>query len=217
MTSDQMSPPETLLRSWPSDDEQAQMAERRREFEASLPPAYRQVQDDMAARPEVTTQEVQAAVEGVGQELLDETNSLEFMGRRFRLAESIGLMPLLKFAHAAKQGLSSDDMEGLSAMYLLIRSCVDRTKPDENTPSQWDLFEQYAIDVNADGDDLSGMINKAVQVISARPPKRRGDSSPSSTPTSENGKASSSSPGTRRVPPGFEDMTPVADLGRSTR
>jgi hypothetical protein len=156
-----------------------------------------------------TTHEVQAAVEGA--ELLDVTNSIEF-----RLAESIGLMPLLKFAHAAKQGLNSDDMEGLSAMYLLIRSCLDRTRPDPETPSQWELFEEHAIETNADGDDLSSLINRAVQVISSRPPKRRGDSSPSSSPTSESSKASSSSPGTRPVPPGFEEMVKVGDLGRST-
>jgi hypothetical protein len=161
--------------------------------------------------PEVTTADVQDDVEGVP---LDDTNSLEFKGRRFRLAQSIGLMPLLKFAYNAKQGLTSDDMEGLAAMYLLIRSCIDRSRPNEETPSEWELFEQYAIDTDADGEDLSGMINRAVQVISSRPPKRRGDSSPSSAPTSGSGKASSSSPGTRPAPPGFEDMVPVADLGR---
>jgi hypothetical protein len=159
----------------------------------------------------VTTGDVQADVEGVA---LDDTNSLEFKGRRFGLSDRIGLMPLLKFAHAAKSGLTSDDMEGLSAMYLLIRSCLDRTPGPDDGPSQWDMFEQYAIDTDADGEELSGLINRAVQVISSRPPKRPGDSSPSSTPTSESGKGSSSSPGTPRVPEGFEHLTPVADLGR---
>lgn len=170
-------------------------------------PAAEPVPDDLP----VTTAEVQADVEGVP---LDDSNSLEFKGRRFRLAESIGLMPLLKFAHAAKSGLTSDDMEGLSAMYLLIRSCIDRRPDGDDGPSEWDRFEQYAIDTDADGEELSGMINRAVQVISARPSKRPGDSSPSSTPKSESGKASSSSPVTPRVPPGFEDLTPVANLGR---
>lgn len=183
-----------------------------REFQPVQPRQIQQTQPDPDDEP--TTREVQAAVEGA--ELLDATNSIEFMGRRFRLAESIGLMPLLKFAHAAKQGLNSDDMEGLSAMYLLIRSCLDRTRPDENTPSQWELFEEHAIETNADGDDLSGLLNRAVQVISSRPPKRRGDSSPSSSPTSASSKESSSSPGTRPVPPGFEEMVAVGDLGRST-
>lgn len=179
-----------------------------------------------------TTADVQAAVEAVP--VLDDSNSLEFLGKRFRLAESIGLMALLKFAHSAKAGLSSDDMEGLNAMYLLIRSCLDRSQvqardpetgepvfdgagaPVWDGPSQWDLFEQHAIDVNADGEDLSDLINRAIQVISSRPTKPRGGSSASSSRTSGNGRAASSSPGTRPIPPGFESMTPVGELGRST-
>jgi hypothetical protein len=176
----------------------------------------------------LTTQDVQATAEGVD---LDDTNSIEFLGERFRLAESIGLMPLLKFAHTAKGGATSDDMEGLDAMYVLIRSCIDRSQTQQVDddgkpvfdpagapvwagPSQWELFEQHAIATNADGEDLSAVINQAVQVISARPTRRRGDSSPSSPPTSPSSKGSSSSPGTRPVPPGFEDLVPVAELGR---
>jgi len=183
--------------------------------------------------PEPTTHEVQALAEGAV--VFDDTNSIEFMGRRFGLAESIGLMPLLKFAHAAKTGLTSDDMEGLSAMYLLIRSCLDRSKaqavdpqtgepltdeagePVWDGPSQWEQFELHAIESDADGEDLSAMINQAVQVVSARPRKRRGDSSPSSPQTSPNSRGSSSSPDIRPVPRGFEGLTPVADLGQERR
>lgn len=178
----------------------------------------------------ITSRDVQAASEGVVE--FDDTNSIEFKGKRFRLAESIGLMPLLKFAHAAKTGLGSDDMEGLSAMYVLIRSCIDRSQtqavdgdgrpqvdgdgsPVWDGPSQWDLFEVHAIDTQADGEDLSALINQAVQVVSARPPKRPGDSSPSSAPTSRSSRASSSSPGTRPAPPGFEGLTQVSELGQA--
>lgn len=184
----------------------------------------------VALDPPPTTQDVQAAAEGVV--VFDDTNSIEFMGKRFGLAESIGLMPLLKFAHAAKSGLTSDDMEGLNAMYLLIRSCIDRSQvqardpetgapvfedetgaPVWDGPSQYDLFEAHAIDTLADGEDLSDLINRAVQVVSARPRKRRGGSSASSPQTSESSRESSSSPGIRRPPPGFEGMTPVGELG----
>lgn len=186
--------------------------------------------DESYGEKAVTTQEVQAASEGVV--VLDDTNSIEFLGRRFRLAESIGLMPLLKFAHSAKSGVTSDDMEGLSAMYLLIRSCLDRSKVQEVDPatgapvfdeagepvwagpSEWELFEQHAIDQDADGEDLSEMITQAVQVVSARPRKRRGGSSASSPQTSPSSKGSSSSPGTPQPPPGFEGLTPVSELGR---
>jgi hypothetical protein len=180
----------------------------------------------------VGTQDVQLVAEGVVE--YDDTNSLEFMGKRFGLSETIGLMPLLKFAHAAKAGLDSDDMEGLEAMYLLIKACLDRSQtqavdadgkpvfdasgaPVWDGPSQWDLFEAHAIDVDADGDDLSGFINQAVTVVSARPRKRRGGSSASSPQTSPSSKASSSSPGIRPAPPGFEGLTPVGSLGQQAR
>jgi len=196
----------------------------------ALPVAGYQPQAAADADPVATTGDVQALAEGVP--VLDDSNSLEFLGKRFGLAESIGLMALLKFAHSAKAGVSSDDMEGLNAMYLLIRSCLDRSQvqtldpetgepmfdgtgaPVWDAPSQWDLFEQHAIDMNADGDDLSDLINRAIQVISSRPTRPRGGSSASSSRTSGNGKAGSSSPGTRPMPPGFENMTPVGDLGR---
>lgn len=185
--------------------------------------------DPVPADEPVTTGDVQLAAEGVVD--MDNTNSIEFLGKRFRLAESIGLMPLLKFAHTAKAGVSSDDMEGLNAMYLLIRSCIDQSQvqarnddgtpryaddgtPQWEGPSQWHLFEEHAIDTNADGEDLSELIGKAITVISARPRKRRGASSASSPQTSESSRASSSSPGTRPVPPGFEGMVPVGSLGR---
>jgi hypothetical protein len=177
----------------------------------------------------MTTQDVQAASEGV---VLDDLNSIEFLGKRFRLAESVGLMPLLKFAFTAKQGVGVDDLEGLAAMYTLIRGCIDRSQVQQTDgegkavfdeagapvwagPSQWDLFEQHATDTNASGDDLSDLITRAIQVISARPPKSRGDSSPSSRPTSANTKDSSSLPGTRPAPPGFTGLTPVGDLGQN--
>lgn len=175
-----------------------------------------------------TVGDVQAATEGVQ---LDDSNSVELNGRRFKLAQSIGLMPLLKFAHAAKSGLTSDDMEGMSAMYTLLRCCIDRSqvqavdgegKPvfddDGNPvwagPSQWMLFEEHTIDTAADGEALSKVINQAIEAISSRPTSRPGGSSPSSGATSASSKGSSSSQGTPRVPPGFEGLTVVADLGR---
>jgi hypothetical protein len=197
------------------------------------PPPEPMVSDPAAADPVTTTSDIQRATEGVV--ALDDTNSIEFMGERFGLAESIALMPLLKFAHSAKSGLNSDDMEGLNAMYLLIRSCIDRSQvqavdpetgepqfdeaggPVWAAPSQWDRFENHAIETNADGDDLSELISRAIAVIAARPRKRRGASSASSPQTSESSRGSSSSPGIRRPPPGFEGMVPVGALGNTGR
>jgi hypothetical protein len=94
----------------------------------ATPPGFTPLHDGIP-RPaeesgEPSTQSVQGAVEGAP--VLDETNSVEFMGERFRLADRVGLMPLLRFANASKAGLDSDDFEGMAAMYAMIRGVIHR-------------------------------------------------------------------------------------------
>lgn len=197
------------------------------------PPANWPPQDQpYAGRPHLvqvdTTQHTQAVAEGVVMEE-DDPNLVEFMGRRFRLAEKIGLMPLLRFANASKAGLDSDDMEGLAALYTVIRDTIDQRRPpklDEqgvqlidpisgepewDGPSEWMKFEDHAINTQAEGEDLMDFVNRAMAVISARPRRRREISSGGSPQTSEKSRADSSSPG---MPPGAEGLTPVSALGR---
>jgi hypothetical protein len=119
--------------------------------------------------------EMQAMSEGV----VVDADRLEFLGEPFRLGESIGLMPLMKFAHAANNGLDSDNMEGLAALYAMIRDTIH--------PEDWDRFERHAIDKHAEGDELMEFVGRAIEAISARPTKRRSVSSggaPSTSPSS---------------------------------
>jgi hypothetical protein len=149
----------------------------------------------------VTTHQVQAAVEGVPD--IDD-DKVEFMGERFRVAESVGLMPLLKFAHVSAKGVDSGDMEGLAALYSMIRGCIDHKRPQREEvddqgnvsyvdagPSEWDRFERHAIDNDAEDTDLMPVVQRAMEVISARPTKRRTGSSPGRRQISANSKASS--------------------------
>jgi len=142
-----------------------------------------------------TTQTVQAAVEGV--EIVDR-RKVEFMGSTFRMADSIGLMPLLKFAHASSRGLDSTDMAGLAALYSMIQDCI--------AADEWPRFEQHAIDTKAEADDLMTLVRKVIETLSARPTLPPGDSSAGRPTTSENSKDSSSSPAT-------DGMVSPADLG----
>lgn len=172
-----------------------------------------------------TTQRIQAASEG---ELQNQDGTIEFLGKRFRLAESIGLMPLLMFANSAKSGMDSEDMDGMAAMYALIRDTIDQTRVQETDeegklsfdgdgdpvwagPSDWQRFERHCVEEKADGEDLMGFIKDAMGVISARPRKRRGTSPKSSPRTSVSSKESSSSPGT---PPPPDGLVPISQLGR---
>jgi hypothetical protein len=85
-------------------------------YAVEMPPEFRPAPVD--------TQTVQGEVEGAPP--LDDTNSFEFLGERFKMAPSVGLMPLLRFANASKKGLDSDDFEGMAAMYAMIRGVVHR-------------------------------------------------------------------------------------------
>lgn len=182
--------------------------------------ALRQALD---AAPEPVTHTVQAAAEGV----TDDGDHAEFLGEQFRLSDSIGMMPLLKFANAAKKGMDTEDMDGMAAMYSMIRDTIWRPRltdeagqpavnPDTGErlydESEWSRFQDFADDEKADGEDLMGFVSQAIQVISARPRKRRGSSSASSPRTSPKSKDDSSS----RVIPGADELVSVAELARST-
>lgn len=183
----------------------------------------------MAGRPPidegevVTAYDAQASAEGV---VLDDGDFLEFFGEKFRLADRVGLMPLVKFGNAANKGLDSDDMAGLAAMYSMIRAVIHRPplyddhgarKVDENgktlrDEAEWNRFQELAEDECAEGEDIMAFVNKAMEVMSARPRKPRAISSVGSRPTSQSSRADSSSPVTH---PQVAGLTPVADLGRS--
>lgn len=152
-----------------------------------------------------TTHDVQAAVEGVVEagEIVGDGRKVEFMGREFRMAASIGLMPLLKFAHASSKGLDSTDMEGLAALYSMIKDCID--------DSEWAAFERHAMDTKAEADDLMGLVQKCIEAITARPTVPPGDSSAGRPGTLRNSRANSSTAGTGR-PELEEGMVSVADL-----
>lgn len=197
-------------------------------FIQPTPPAgFTPLHDSLPAPvpPLDTTQTVQAAVEGAPE--LDETNSIEFMGERFKVAERVGGMALFAFAQASSKGLDSDDMKGLAAMYRMIRGVIHRPlltdehgKPQRDDDGsfvfderEWDRFQEFADAMGADGEELMELVGKAMGVISARPQQRRAVSSTSSPATSPSLKESSSSPATR---PDLDmsGMTNVTALGR---
>lgn len=170
---------------------------------------------------EMRTHDQQAMAEGV---VLEEFDTVEFFGEKFRLAPRVGMMPLLAFGNAAKRGLDSDDFEGMAAMYRMIRAVIYRPvltddhgqkRVDENgralrDESEWSRFQEVADDELAEGEDIMGFVNKAMEVMSARPTQRPGISSATSPTTSESSKAVSSLPATlsQQAAP----LTRVADL-----
>lgn len=95
--------------------------------------------------------------------------SIEFAGEKFAVADRVGLMPLMRFAHLASAGVDSEDMEALAAMYDLLEQCL----ADED----WGRFQRAATKSRADGEALMGVVQKAIEVIGERPTGPASDSS----------------------------------------
>jgi len=140
----------------------------------------------------------------------DESSTVEFMGRRFRVADKIGIMPLLKFSQASS--LNTGDPRALAAIYEMLRDCIHEGRPgcgecaackaDRESacalfdPGDWAEFERHATDTKADADELFDVITKVMEIISGRPPVPRGGSSPGQPRTRAGSTARGS--GTRR-------------------
>jgi hypothetical protein len=58
----------------------------------------------------------------------DETYEFDLCGETFEIAGSAGAIPIIKFAHAAQSGLDTAEMQGMAAMYEMLKYVL---KPDE--------------------------------------------------------------------------------------
>lgn len=132
-----------------------------------------------------------------------------FCGEEFEIAHNVGGMPMLQFAAAAKSGVGSGDMDGLAAMFSMIRDCL---KPDEyrapteeekaagNTKpvlvqSEWNRFQDCAAKNRAPTALLMDICTAIYGAIAGRPLAVGSDSGPgpSSNGRSSNGSVSVSS------------------------
>jgi hypothetical protein len=159
-----------------------------------------------------TTHDVQMLQQGVDPPIVGEDGAqyVEFEGKQFRIAGSVGLMPLLKFSHFATKGIDSGDPQGLAAIYSMLRDCIverepkvphlseDRNEEQErawkrwqDSLEEWQRFEEHAIEVKAEGDDLMPVVSRTIEVLSARPRTRPGSSSAGPRNTSTGSKDSS--------------------------
>lgn len=98
-----------------------------------------------------------------------------FAGETFATADKIGLMPLMRFAKVAKAGADAQDMDGLAALYDLLKQCI--------APADWQRFEDAADRTQAEGDELMAVIGGVFEALSARPTRLPSDSSAGREPT----------------------------------
>jgi hypothetical protein len=133
--------------------------------------------------------------------------TVELKGKRFPVrAEGVSLLALMKFATVAKRQAAlkaadpdragEQEMEGLAALYALLRSCID--------PASWDQFEDHANDAGAGQEDLMRVVQQAAQA-GARPTQLPSGSPGGRSTTGTSSAAGSSSPGSS-VPMGSVDV-----------
>lgn len=141
--------------------------------------------DDAAERGAIELQH--AADPELSGEIISPTRVITLAGEDFRVAEKVGLMPLLKFSHAAN--LRTDDEKAYAAMYEILRDVIlEDEEPCGKCPGckaagtdpaardcafaeegDWERFQQHAVDCKADADELLDVVSQAIKVISARP------------------------------------------------
>ena len=103
---------------------------------------------------------------------------IRFAGKSYTVADKLGLMPLIKFAHVASKGTDANEMDGMAAMYELLKSVI--------ADDQWADFEAHATETRAGEDELLAAVTGAIAVMTDRPTSRPSDSpdGPSTTETS---------------------------------
>lgn len=104
--------------------------------------------------------------------------TIELLGEEFQVADRVGLMSLLRFAHLAKKGMTANDLDAFSAIYDVLRSVI----ADED----WSRFEEHATLVRADTEELLGCVREAITLVSARPTNRPSGLSDGPTTTETN-------------------------------
>jgi hypothetical protein len=155
---------------------------------------------DPAVEAERQARQVQAMSEGA-----KTGDTVTVFDVEYLIGNKVGLMPLMKFAYQAKKGLNTDELEGMAAMYELLQDCIH--------PVDWEQFERDMIAKHADGEDLFAVVGEVIEILSARPTRRRGGSS--TGPSTTTGSSTASSFAGPRVPAGAEDLVPVDQLAAS--
>lgn len=114
--------------------------------------------------------------------------TVTFKGEQFRVSDSIALMALIKFAHVAKGGTDSNEMDGLAAMYDLLSSAI--------AEDEWSRFQDHAIKTRATDADLMTLVRKVINRETERPTSRPSDSSDGPEITEPSSEDDSSTPDT---------------------
>jgi hypothetical protein len=163
-------------------------------------------------------------------------STVEFRGETYRVAETIGLAPLIRFGKLAKMGSDSADMTALAVMYDVLDQCFAATcgacgswdqaalltKDDASkccpkrdvVTAEFDRFMDNATAGRWDHEEILEVVGKVMEVLAERPTGRPSASSAGRPSTPENFEAASSLRAQRRLEEAGRADLAVAVLNR---
>jgi hypothetical protein len=108
----------------------------------------------------------------------------------WRLADEIGVIPLMMFARQANNGMDSNDLGALEVMFQLLQDCIH--------PDVFRRFINWGTQQKLQPDDIFQIVQLAWEAISGDPSGSASGSSPGSSTTSPSSNGTSGNRASRR-------------------
>jgi hypothetical protein len=93
-----------------------------------------------------------------------EPPKIKVLGKEYRIADKVGIWPLMQFSRAAESGATLRDMRGLAAAHAMME---DALHPDDWPEFQDDMIAKKLDDLGP----LMDAVNQTVELLSARKSK----------------------------------------------
>lgn len=134
-----------------------------------MPPNRRATGDTRANKVQLRTadQSARVAKDARAQDKDSGALTVPFMGREFRLAQDVGIMPLMEWAAASDVDVAS--AAGLRAVYYVLQDAVDG--------EEWAEFRKHARETKAQAQDVLNFTNAALEALAGRPTEESAGSS----------------------------------------
>jgi formylmethanofuran:tetrahydromethanopterin formyltransferase len=121
--------------------------------------------DREVAQVQLDTSESDALADGIVEETDKKTGKKQYyvklLDSKFKIADKIGAMPMLKWAAASE--LSEDDPAALGAIYTMLQDVIHE--------DVWTEFEKFATKSKVDAEDLVNVISHSLEVLTGNPTK----------------------------------------------
>jgi hypothetical protein len=133
-------------------------------------------------------------------------HTIQLKGETFAVTFPVPPMALMDFAAIAVGNVSSNDLEGLAAMYELLESVVE--------PEDWARFKKHAKKTRATDDELWLLVRRVINGQTDHPTSPPSDSSDGPATTKPSSEPDSSSPVAEKAEEWLRVKTRLEEAGR---